>query len=252
LTESPQPRYRDYDDFADIYNKRWGGFAVRVMEPLRRLVFDELSPGDHIVDLCCGTGQLAAQLVDAGFRVTGVDGSERMIAHAGRNATGADFIVADARSYVLAEKAAGVVSTFDSLNHVMTIEGLTAVFERTAAVLEPGGKFVFDLNMEDGYRERWRGTFNLVEDDEVLVASSSYDPALRVGEMKFTVFRDVGGDGPEWRRTDVTLTQRCYSEPEVIAALHRADFTDVAVHDAATMGEEWESGRSFFVATRAG
>jgi hypothetical protein len=29
--------YTDYDQFADIYNRRWGGFARNVVEPLHRL-----------------------------------------------------------------------------------------------------------------------------------------------------------------------------------------------------------------------
>jgi len=42
-----------------------------VLGLLRPLALDSLDAGDHIVDLCCGTGQLAALLTAAGYRVTG-------------------------------------------------------------------------------------------------------------------------------------------------------------------------------------
>lgn len=249
MSEPSEVRYDDYDDFAGTYNAHWGGFAARVLEPLDTLVLGSLAAGSHIVDLCCGTGQLASRLTAAGYRVTGIDGSERMIDIARRNAPGAEFIVADARSFLLQDPAACVLSTFDSLNHIMAIEELEAAFGCVVATLEPGGRFVFDLNMEAGYLERWTGTLSIVEDDEVVLAISSYDPAARVGQTRLTMFRRLDDDAM-WNRRDLTLTQRCYPEADVVAALGRTGFAQVEVRDAASVDESWQSGRSFFVATR--
>ncbi len=92
-------RYVDYGGFADVYNRHWGGFAGRVVDPLCRLGLDQLVPGDRVLDVCCGTGQLAAAPTERGFEVVGVDGSEAMIALARLNAPAATFLVADARTF---------------------------------------------------------------------------------------------------------------------------------------------------------
>ncbi len=239
--------YRDYDSFADIYNRHWGGFGVSVVEPLDRLGLAELDPGDRILDLCCGTGQLAAVLGDRGLAVVGVDASAPMIAYARANAPKAEFLVADARDFSLAEPVRMAVSTFDSLNHLMSLEDLTAVFRRVAAALERGGRFVFDLNMAVGYRARWHGHFVIDEPGEYLIAASSWDEATSTGEMAFVWF---SADGDLWRRGEAVLTQRCYQEDEVEAALIEAGFGDMTAADAAQVMEGWQEGRTFFAATR--
>jgi ubiquinone/menaquinone biosynthesis C-methylase UbiE len=44
-----------------------------------------IPPGSHVLDLPCGTGRLTRLLVDRGFRVTGADVSEAMLAQARDN-----------------------------------------------------------------------------------------------------------------------------------------------------------------------
>ena len=235
-------RYTDYDPFADVYNRYWGSFATRVVPVLDRLVVDDLERGSTVVDLCCGTGQLAAAFTERGFHCIGVDGSAAMIDLARANAPDAKFVMADARSFVLDEQADVVVSTFDSLNHLMGLSDLEQVFRQVAAVLAPSGVFVFDLNMEGGFHSRWRGSFGVVTDDEVVVARSGFDADEAIGRMDFTL---MTRDGDLWKRTDVTLTQRSYPEADVRSALAAAGFDDVEVHDARDIDMD-EVGRSFF------
>ena len=168
-------RFDTYDPFAGIYNRHWGYFAEKIYPILDHLVLRHLPPGCAVLDLCCGTGQLAAVLTDKGFATTGVDGSEGMIEIARRNAPDVAFFVQDARSISLNRQFSAVFSTFDSLNHVMSLDELEQVFRNVHAVLEDGGHFEFDLNMEEAYVSRWRGSFGIVEDDHVCVARSSRD-----------------------------------------------------------------------------
>ncbi len=242
-------RYVEYDGFADVYNRHWGGFALRVIDPLCRLGLDQLVPGDLVLDICCGTGQLAAVLTERGLEVTGVDGSEAMIALARANAPKATFVVADAREFRVEAPAMMAISTFDSLNHVMTLDGLQQVFAHVAAALAPGGRFVFDLNMKDGFRERWRGAFVIDEPGEFIVAESSYDVDDASGRVKITMF---AGAESSWQRTEVVLTQRCYEEADVVAVLKASGFTGVRVIDAADLIAGWQSGRAFFSAVSPG
>ncbi len=122
-----------------------------------------------------------------------------------------------------------VLSTYDSLNHLPDLSDVETVFHNVAGALRPGGTFLFDLNTEEGYRVRWRGSFSIIADDHVLAARSHFDPATQVGTVRLALFQPDQG---RWRRTDLTLLQRCYSDVEVRGALRAAGFASVEVSDA--------------------
>jgi len=216
--------YSDYDPFAWIYNKHWGNsFTQHALPVLEKLVFPHLSSKARVLALCCGTGQLAQALIARGYQVTGLDGSGEMLRFARENAPTAELIHDDARSFTLPPVYHAVVCTFDSLNHVMTLQELTSVFRNVYAALREGGLFLFDLNMEEGYRATWNDNFGIVEDDHVCVLRSSYYPKERTARFDATIFRLQDN----WQRSDVTLLQKCYSEAEVLSALQAAGFTEV-------------------------
>jgi SAM-dependent methyltransferase len=227
-----------------VYDRHWAAdFAARVLPVLDRLLLASLPAGARLLDLCCGTGQLAHALTARGFAVTGVDVSEEMLRFARRNAPAAELRMADARAFALPAGYDAAFSVFDSLNHVMRIEELTAVFRNVHAALREDGPLVFDLNMEEGYRARWRGSMGIVEDDHVCVLRARYLPEKAVGETDLTVFRLED----QWQREDLRLTQRCYSEEQVRAALGAAGFRDVTTHDAQReLGMAGGVGRTFF------
>lgn len=219
--------YSDYDLFAWIYNKHWGNnFTELALIALDKLVLPHLPARARILDLCCGTGQLAQTLMARGYRITGLDGSREMLRFARENAPGGEFIQDDARSFKLPAVYHAIVSTFDSLNHIMTLEDLTAVFRNVYAALRKGGLFLFDLNMEEGYKVTWNDNFGIVEDDHVCVVRSSYQTGERTARFDATIFRWQGN----WERSDVTLLQRCYSEAEVRSALEAAGFSKIRAY----------------------
>ena len=243
-------RYDAYDPFARIYDRHWGGFAEGIYPILDHLVLRKLPHGCAVMDLCCGTGQLARRLSNEGYDTTGVDGSQQMIAIARENAPNAEFLVEDARNISLDRTFSAVFSTYDSLNHVMELDELEQVFRRVYSMLEDGGYFAFDLNMEEGYLLRWRGTFALVEDDHACVVRASRDHAERTGRMDITCFELSGA---HWERADLALVQRWYSEPDVRERLRRAGFRSVRSWDGKypiVKGTPSDPGRTFFVARK--
>lgn len=96
-------------NFAKVYNLRWGGFAQNVAPLIRS--FYETKPISQVhrtvLDLCCGTGQLAVLFLEAGYRVVGLDLSEHMLVYARENASRfldggqARFVQGDARHFAL-------------------------------------------------------------------------------------------------------------------------------------------------------
>ncbi len=237
-------RYNAYDKFAFIYNEQWSDFAERILPTLDDLVLRQIPVGERILDLCCGAGQLAQLLTERGYRVTGVDGSEGMLRYARENAPNSEFILADARDFNAGTGFAVAFSTFDSLNHIMHLDELTTVFHNVYAALAPGGVFVFDLNMKDGFTTRWLGSYGMVEDDYAFVVRTRYDEVERLGTFDIAMFFRQEDRENVWLRTDLLFTQRDYSEDEIRSALKSAGFTGVEAHYPNG------PGRAFFKAIR--
>jgi SAM-dependent methyltransferase len=220
-------RYNNYDKIARVYNLHWGDrFLPTALAALEKLALPRVPENASILDLCCGTGQLASELTRRGYKVSGLDGSAEMLGFARRNAPGAEFILDDARSFTLPPKFHLAVSMFDSLNHILEPAELSAVFTNVYAALRPNGLFLFDMITDAGYRANWDGFSNVIADDHVYAGKNSYDPASRIAKLEATIFNLENG----WQRSDVTLPERCYSEREIRSALEAAGFVKIIVY----------------------
>lgn len=237
-----------YDDLAWMYDRQWGRDTERALGVIARLVLDDRPPPARVLDLCCGTGRVDRALHDQGYAVTGVDGSPEMIRHARANAPGCEFVVADVRGFSLPGTYDLALCLYDSLNHLMEPDDLRRAFGAVHRALRPGAPFLFDLNVAEGYRARWRGSFGVVEDDYACVVRSTYNEASATGEIRTTIFRR--GPADDWARVDVVLRQRCRPPEEVADALAAAGFSGIRSWDAAAdLGLAKQVGRRYFLAS---
>jgi SAM-dependent methyltransferase len=243
-------RYDDYDRIAWCYSRGWGeGFHEQMRIVLRDWVFPRLAGGDRVLDLCCGSGDLTVALQAAGFDVTGLDGSAEMLAFARARVPEASFVLEDARSFHFENAFDAVLSTFDSMNHILLLEELECAFRNVHRALDEGGLFVFDMNMEESFQTLWQGTFTTVENEFVSVTRGSYDATAKIGRAQITMFR-LERDG--WERSDVAVLERCYTEAEILNALERAGFAELTSHDAYEVGMRGDNarGRTCFFAVK--
>jgi SAM-dependent methyltransferase len=196
---------------------------------------------------------VARKLRDLDYQVTGLDGSEELLAIAREAAQDIPFLLGDARDFSLGDRRFRLaVSTFDSLNHVQSGRDLAKVFRCVYASLEPGGYFAFDLNREEAYLHLWSHVSGNADENAVSVARGSYDRRKRVALCEITLFRKQQG---EWRRSAFSLTQRYHPHDIVLNGLRRAGFRQVASLDAASdLGMKGNIGqfRTFYLARKEG
>lgn len=244
----PEKIYSDYDRFAWFYNRYWGPeFSSPALAIYNILLFPHLPEGCRILDLCCGTGQISAGLSERGYQVTGLDGSAAMLRFARENAPAVDFVHGDARTFQLPQAVSCVISAFDSLNHVMTLDELTEVFRHVYDVLTEDGIFLFDLNIEDA-SELVGNTLDIIEDDHACIVRSSYNQIQKLKRYDVTMFLL---ENESWQRTDQTLFQRYYGINDVLGALADAGFLRVKTYDARReFGFTISDGRMFYLARK--
>jgi SAM-dependent methyltransferase len=243
-----QQIFSDYDRFAWFYNKYWGEeFSRPALAIFNFLLFPHIPPACRVLDLCCGTGQIAAGLIARGFRVTGIDGSESMLRFARENAPEAEFIHADARTFKLTQSYQAIISAFDSLNHLMTIDELITVFRNVHSVLDDDGVFLFDLNLEDE-AELLGNSLDLLGEDHACIVRASYDQREKLKRYEVTMFLK---EDNVWQRSDLTLSQRYYDNVEVLSALAESGFSRVRTYDARKeFGFTLSDGRMFYLARK--
>ena len=168
--------------FARVYNQKWIFFAQRIA-PIIRAFYESTPAGQahrSLLDVCCGTGQLAAHFLEHDYCVTGLDLSADMLRHARENNAShvesgqARFLHADAAAFTLDDQFGLAVSTFDALNHLPDKEALCGCFASVYPLLRPGGFFIFDLNTRAGLA-RWNEINVRDMPDSLIINRGIYD-----------------------------------------------------------------------------
>lgn len=237
-----------YNGIGRLYDLYWRNVSTKLMPALDSLVLEFLPRGASVLDLCCGTGTIAAAMCRRGLRVTGLDGSDDMVRFARRNAPRAQFVVGDARRFAFNKQFDAVISTGDSMNHMLTAGDLTASFRSVHAALAVDGRFVFDMNMAEAFKTQWRKSSTDVAPDHLLYVRGKYEGDRKLGTTDVTVFSMQHS----WARLDLRVFQRCYGRHEIAALLLQAGFSEITVHPAKSLGIRGRLavGRMFFAARK--
>jgi SAM-dependent methyltransferase len=241
-----------YDEIAGMYDDLWSDWYLPAAMPaLERLFFSKVAAGSRVLDLCCGSGHVTQELVRRGYDVTGVDNSAGLIALASRLMPGVDLRVQDARYLALDRHFDAVISTFDSLNHILNLEDLRRVFAGVYELLNYGGRLVFDMNVEEAYSLDLKQWAVDIKETKVGMVRGQYDPFSKMARTELMWFVRAE-EGDCWRQHRSVVEQRCYAQNEILRALHAAGFrsTDVFTSTEAGITSELGFGRLFFVARR--
>lgn len=171
---------------AELYDNKHA-FVSQYGESVLELL--DVKPGERILDLGCGTGDLAKQIQEHGAEVIGIDASPEMIAKAKVKYPELDFSVANAASFHFDEPF-DAVFTNAVLHWIHDADG---VIKSVYNALKPGGRFV--------------GEFGGKGNNELIMAAAS------------TVLRDHG-----YINGDITLPWYFPSTAEYAAKLEAGGF----------------------------
>jgi predicted TPR repeat methyltransferase len=201
-----------------------------------------------VLDLCCGTGLLAGELVARGYRVVGVDASEAMLTLA-RERLGPEVVLCRMTLPDLAVEGVfdAAVCTFDGLNY-LTPEELRLTMGAVAGCLRPAGWLVFDIHTDAMMNFTIANpTVAGQSAGNDFVISSVVDPGARTCDTRIELTRTRDGEPfSEQHR------QYFHADADVRASLEHAGFEVTAVRaeyahepvDASTLRATWTARRS--------
>jgi SAM-dependent methyltransferase len=212
------------DDLAYIHDVGHADFALRSAPGILEILRDNGVPEGLVVDLGCGSGQWARELLRAGYRVLGIDISEAMIELARQKAPEAEFRVGSLFETELPPCDA-VTAVSEVLNYLFDPQneerGLEGVFGRVYEALRPGGVFVFDVLGPGQVPPGTTAKGHRVGEDWAVLSEREEDAARGTMERRIVSFRKVG---EHYRREDEVHRVRLYGPEEVAAGLDRAGF----------------------------
>jgi len=247
--------------FARVYNARWSAFARRIAP-----IIYEYCEGTGIclndkpiLDLCCGTGQLAAYFLQHNCSIVGIDLSPHMLKYANENVREyvlsgrARLVQGDASNFTVDEKCSLAVSTFDSLNHLVDEVALERCFRCVHSVCD--GPFIFDFNTPKGVRASTMMQVDDSSDELLLVLQGVYDTGGQRACLRF--FGCAGMDGTHLRFDETVYSQAFKLETvmELLASAgwghsHFAHINNLRT--VLSIDEAGDQSRIFVVATNKG
>lgn len=147
-------------------------------------------PGERVLDLGCGSGELTAQIASRGARVVGVDSSPEMLARAGERFPDLDLRLVDGHDLDVDEPVDAVFS--NAALHWMTDPD--AVLAGVRSALRPGGRFVAEMgaagNVAQLVSALRAAAFRIDLADELLLPwyfPTPAEQAVRLEQVGFTV-----------------------------------------------------------------
>lgn len=214
----------DYEDWADYVLDLFDAHSVE---------------SDKILELGCGTGSLALEMVErlgSDVRYLATDRSPAMIRVARAKAKGARsneltlrFDVADFTDFAFDEPFDAALLLYDGVNYLLDEADVAALFAQVHDALAPGGAFVVDqstpansLNNADYFGDEG------AVDRFAYVRRSHYDETTRLHTTEF----DMTVDGETYTERHV---QRAYAMDEVAALIDASPLEQVAAYDGFTL-----------------
>jgi demethylmenaquinone methyltransferase/2-methoxy-6-polyprenyl-1,4-benzoquinol methylase len=127
-----------FDRIAPVYDFMNRAMTLGLDTRWRRMtVAAAVRPGDRVLDVCCGTGDLALAGAEAGGEVVGLDFSERMLARARQKSNAVRWVRGDATELPFSE------AEFDAVTvgfGIRNLDDMDKGLGEIARVLKPGGR----------------------------------------------------------------------------------------------------------------
>ncbi len=214
-----------HEDLAYIHDAGHTAFASEAAPGLLEMLRESGVSDGLVVDLACGNGVWAAELLSAGYAALGIDISPAMLRLARKRAPGARFVQGSLFETALPPCAA-VTCVGEGLNYCFGERNgrraLESLFVRVHSALQPGGLFVFDVLEPDQTPRRMSPKYHSAGADWAVLREAEEDKRRRILTRHITTFRRTG---KLYRRGEEVHRLQLYERRDMATRLRRHGFT---------------------------
>lgn len=175
--------YEVYEKIVDWFD---GARTKTLMEvEYLNLIVNAVPAGGSVLDLGCGTGEPIAQFfINKGFKVTGVDGSKKMIELCKKRFPSEQWLVSDMCDVNLPQQF-DIILAWHSFFH-LNQDNQREMFKIFASYIKPGGVLAFTSGEEEG--EIWsdNGGQQLYH---ASLSTSEYESLLKANSFKILIHK---------------------------------------------------------------
>lgn len=242
-----------YEQFALLYDELMNDIPyekwIQYIEAKKK---EASISGNTLLDVGCGTGNIALPLVKKGYNVTGVDLSEEMLTIAQHKlaAFSVPLFMQDMRELELPEQYDMITIFCDSLNYVTDEEGVKQTFKRIHHHLKDEGLFLFDVHSLYKIHNVFENeTFTINEEQIALIWNCFPGEMEDAIEHELTFFvKEL--DDESFVRFEEFHVQRAYEAARLKSWLEEAGFSIMSITDLEMNPVTEQTERIFFAARK--
>ena len=237
-----------YQALAAWYDRLTGDVPYSAFADFYEQAFRRCGGDFHLLlDLCCGTGTLTAEMARRGYELIGADASVDMLMQAQDKCAGLPtpplFLCQRAQELDLYGTVDAAYCSLDGMNYLAP-ELLREVFHRLRLFIRPGGLFLFDVRLPEWFRSLDGDIFVDETEDVLCLWRADYDAELGAVRYGMDLFERRGR---LWQRSGEEHIEYAHEPAMLSALLEQAGFRSVTLHPD---GPQGDAGRLHIVAVR--
>lgn len=193
-----------YSEFSKVYDNMMSYVDYELwVELIEKYIPKEKY--SNILELGCGTGEVTLRLYRDGYNVEGIDLSEEMLTLA-KNKTDMfgypiEFYHMNMLDIEYQDEFDGIISIFDTVNHLKSLEELDRLFEAVSKSLKRKGIFFFDVVSREMLNEMFvDGIFADDREDLTILWEHYYEEETRLDHITTSFF--IRKEGNIYERID--------------------------------------------------
>jgi 2-polyprenyl-3-methyl-5-hydroxy-6-metoxy-1,4-benzoquinol methylase len=223
-----------YNEFAQYYDllmsdvdyDEWTAYVLNILKKYKTSHRD-------ILEMACGTGNIAVNMAKYGYNVTAFDLSGDMLAVASNKATKNNvyikFLCQDMRDININNSYGIILCLCDSINYITDHDDLMSVFTWVYKHLKDDGIFIFDINSSYKLRNIIGDNTFTYNEAEIVYIWDNYLTENNSVEFYLTFFAK---QGELYRRFDEVHEEKIYEVDEMISFLKHAGFKYISTNEA--------------------
>lgn len=207
---------------------------------IETIIKEKKIAGRDVLDLGCGTGEIAIRLKKNGYNVLGVDISDEMLAIAGEKIEnmGLDIPLAihDMRKFKLPVGFDIILSLFDTVNYLSSVNELEKTFKAVYSHFDQNGIYIFDIVTENMMEEMFPGGIFVDDREEMTLIWARHVEEDGINEISTTFF--VKEKTGRYKRVDDYYTKKIFSKEEIEKTAAKIGFKSVEFRENSALAGE--------------